>query len=78
MPLMDRKMGVILYLDTILVPLSLFLTIGYHAFLWHSYKNKPFLTTIGMHMLRRRSWIQDMQQARPSSIYRFLAACMHV
>ncbi|KAF7144160.1 hypothetical protein RHSIM_Rhsim05G0231300 [Rhododendron simsii] len=73
MPLIDRKMGVILYLDTILVPLSLFLTIGYHAFLWHSYKNKPFLTTIGMHMLRRRSWIQDMQQARPSSIYRFLA-----
>ncbi|KAH7867112.1 hypothetical protein Vadar_028989 [Vaccinium darrowii] len=54
--------AVILYLDTILVPLSLFLAIGYHAFLWHSYKNKPFLTTIGMHMLRRRTWIQDMKQ----------------
>ncbi|PSS34768.1 Extensin like [Actinidia chinensis var. chinensis] len=55
-------MGVILYLDTILVPLSLFLTIGYHAFLWHNIKNKPFITTIGIQKLRRKAWLQDMKQ----------------
>uniref|UniRef100_A0A5B7C490 DUF599 domain-containing protein n=1 Tax=Davidia involucrata TaxID=16924 RepID=A0A5B7C490_DAVIN len=55
-------MAVILYLDTMLVPLSLFLTIGYHAYLWHSFKNKPTLTTIGMHALRRRVWLQGMEQ----------------
>ncbi|KAL7194882.1 hypothetical protein ACSBR1_035156 [Camellia fascicularis] len=55
-------MGAILYLDTILVPLSLFLTIGYHALLWHNFKNKPFLTTFGMLAQRRREWLKDMQQ----------------
>ncbi|KAL7265697.1 hypothetical protein ACSBR1_003476 [Camellia fascicularis] len=55
-------MGVIFYLDTILVPLSLFFTIGYHAFLWHTFKNKPFLTTIGMDTFMRRAWLQDVKQ----------------
>ncbi|XP_052173484.1 uncharacterized protein LOC127788871 [Diospyros lotus] len=55
-------MGVILYLDTILVPLSLFLTIAYHAFLWHSFKNKPFQTTIGMNTMKRRVWLRELEQ----------------
>ncbi|XP_059644349.1 uncharacterized protein LOC132286101 [Cornus florida] len=55
-------MEVIHYLDTMLVPLSLFLTISYHAYLWHNLKNKPSITTIGMHTLRRRAWLQDLNQ----------------
>ncbi|KAK4724632.1 hypothetical protein R3W88_027411 [Solanum pinnatisectum] len=50
------------YLDTILVPLSLFITIGYHAYLWHHLKHKPSHTTIGMNMLKRRSWLRELNQ----------------
>ncbi|CAK9144458.1 unnamed protein product [Ilex paraguariensis] len=53
------------YLDTILVPLSLFITIGYHAYLWHIFKNKPSLTSIGMDFLVRRAWLQELNQANP-------------
>ncbi|XAR68706.1 hypothetical protein NMG60_11000054 [Bertholletia excelsa] len=55
-------MGFLLYLDTILVPSSLFLTIGYHALLWHCFKTKPSLTTIGMNVQRRRAWLQQMSK----------------
>ncbi|KAG6643583.1 uncharacterized protein LOC122277317 [Carya illinoinensis] len=55
-------MGVMVYLDTILVPLSLFFTLGYHAYLWHSFKNKPCNTTIGINTLTRRAWFQDITQ----------------
>ncbi|KAH0680808.1 hypothetical protein KY290_023001 [Solanum tuberosum] len=55
------------YLDTILVPLSLFITIGYHAYLWHHLKHKPSHTTIGMNMLKRRSWLRELNQARVES-----------
>ncbi|XP_041023056.1 uncharacterized protein LOC121264074 [Juglans microcarpa x Juglans regia] len=55
-------MGVVVYLDTILVPLSLFFTLGYHAYLWHSFKNKPCNTTIGINTLTRRAWFQDIKQ----------------
>ncbi|XP_015089363.1 uncharacterized protein LOC107032288 [Solanum pennellii] len=50
------------YLDTILVPLSLFITIGYHVYLWHHLKHKPSHTTIGMNMLKRRSWLRELNQ----------------
>lgn len=54
-------MGVSVYLDTILVPLSLFLTVGYHAYLWHTFTTKPSITSIGIDMLRRRSWFQGVK-----------------
>lgn len=44
------------YSDTILVPLSLFLTIGYHAYLWRTIRTKPSSTTIGADALKRKSW----------------------
>ncbi|OWM67049.1 uncharacterized protein LOC116206914 [Punica granatum] len=49
-------MGVIMYSDTILVPVSLFLMVGYHAYLWHSIKTRPSVTTIGSDALKRKSW----------------------
>lgn len=49
-------MGVFMYLDTVLVPLSLFLTVGYHAYLWRSIKTRPSTTTIGADALKRKSW----------------------
>ncbi|XP_047336942.1 uncharacterized protein LOC124940464 [Impatiens glandulifera] len=52
----------ILYLDTILVPLSLFLTIGYHAYLWGNFRRKPAITTVGLQTLRRRSWLHANYQ----------------
>ncbi|KAK9290202.1 hypothetical protein L1049_008368 [Liquidambar formosana] len=55
-------MGAIIVLDAILVPLSLFVTIGYHAYLWHSFKNKPSLTTFGIDTLRRKVWFLDMKK----------------
>ncbi|KAK4749528.1 hypothetical protein SAY87_026977 [Trapa incisa] len=42
--------------DTVLVPLSLFVMVGYHAYLWHSIKTKPSTTTIGADALKRKSW----------------------
>ena len=55
-------MGVAVYLDTILVPLSLFITIGYHAYLCHNIKNKPSRTTYGINKLRRTTWGVNLNQ----------------
>ncbi|XP_027175446.1 uncharacterized protein LOC113774970 isoform X2 [Coffea eugenioides] len=54
--------GVILLLDVILVPTTLFLTIGYHAYLWHRLRHKPCLATIGLNSIKRRSWLQQLNQ----------------
>ncbi|GAB4833129.1 hypothetical protein Ancab_031375 [Ancistrocladus abbreviatus] len=54
-------MGVVNYLDTILVPLSLFLTIGYHACLWHHFKTNPSSTTIGINSLKR-DWLLGIKE----------------
>ncbi|XP_027065290.1 uncharacterized protein [Coffea arabica] len=54
--------GVILLLDVILVPTSLFITIGYHAYLWHRLRRKPCLATIGLNSIKRRSWLQHLNQ----------------
>ncbi|KAI3474785.1 hypothetical protein Pfo_030011 [Paulownia fortunei] len=61
-------MGAIVYLDSILVPLSLFFTIGYHAYLWHNLRHKPFLTAIGINMLKRRAWLRELNQATVQSL----------
>ncbi|GKV03017.1 hypothetical protein SLEP1_g15382 [Rubroshorea leprosula] len=55
-------MEAILYLDSFLISLSLFFTLGYHAYLWHNIKNKPSTTSIGLDALRRKSWFQDMKE----------------
>lgn len=55
-------MGEGVYLDTILVPLSLFITIVYHAFLFHTIKNKPSRTTYGIDRLRRNTWGLNLNQ----------------
>ncbi|XP_057435411.1 uncharacterized protein LOC130728086 [Lotus japonicus] len=55
-------MGVAVYLDIILVPLSLFITIGYHVYLCHAIKNKPSRTTYGIDRLRRTAWGENLNQ----------------
>lgn len=59
-------MEVIPYLDTILIPLSLFVLIAYHAYLWLIFKTRPSHTTIGIESLRRRIWFLDIEVS-PSS-----------
>ncbi|XP_027353462.1 uncharacterized protein LOC113863893 [Abrus precatorius] len=59
-------MGVTAYLDTILVPLSLFITVGYHAYLCHTIKNKPSRTTYGISKLRRTAWCLNLNQGDAS------------
>ncbi|KAJ9694194.1 hypothetical protein PVL29_009933 [Vitis rotundifolia] len=55
-------MGGVVDLNTILVPFSLFLTVGYHVFLWHSMTRKPSLTAIGMETSMRRVWFQPIKK----------------
>ncbi|GFP87409.1 hypothetical protein PHJA_000884600 [Phtheirospermum japonicum] len=55
-------MGGFVYLDSVLVPISLFFTIGYHAYLWHNLKTKPSATAIGINMLKRRAWLRELNQ----------------
>jgi hypothetical protein len=59
---LGRKMGVINYLDTILAPLSLFLMVGYHAYLWHCFKNKPSQITEGIEALKRKTWFVQLKE----------------
>uniref|UniRef100_A0A7N0V7H7 DUF599 domain-containing protein n=1 Tax=Kalanchoe fedtschenkoi TaxID=63787 RepID=A0A7N0V7H7_KALFE len=48
--------------DTVLVPLSLFIVVSYHGYLWHNFKHKPSsFTTIGRNTQRRRLWFQHME-----------------
>ncbi|CAK7343546.1 unnamed protein product [Dovyalis caffra] len=59
---LTRKMGVIVYLDTILVPLSLAFMVGYHAYLWQCFKNKPSQTTDGIEALKRKAWFAQLNE----------------
>ncbi|KAL9236119.1 hypothetical protein vseg_010823 [Gypsophila vaccaria] len=54
-------MGEMSYLDTILVPMSLFLSIGYHVFLWHNYKNNPSIIILGLNSLKRKQWLHGIK-----------------
>ncbi|GER44297.1 hypothetical protein STAS_21196 [Striga asiatica] len=56
-------MGGYVYVDGILVPISIFFTIGYHAYLWHNLKHRPYATSIGLNMLKRRAWLRQLNQA---------------
>ncbi|KAJ0088027.1 hypothetical protein Patl1_31558 [Pistacia atlantica] len=55
-------MAVILLLDSVLVPLSLFLIVGYHVNLWCYFKIKPSRITIGIEALRRKEWFMNMKE----------------
>lgn len=72
-------MGVAVYLDIILVPLSLFITIGYHVYLCHAIKNKPSRTTYGIDRLRRTAWGENLNQV-PSCVQFFFlnATCVQL
>lgn len=59
-------MEVLPYLDSVLISLSLFLMLGYHANLWHSFKTKPLHTSIGIDALRRKFWFQGIKEVSPS------------
>lgn len=52
----------IVYVDSIIVPISLFFTIGYHAYLYHYLKLHPSHTTIGLNALKRRAWLRELNQ----------------
>ncbi|KAF5737297.1 hypothetical protein HS088_TW13G00176 [Tripterygium wilfordii] len=56
---------VIGYLDSVLPPMSLFLMIGYHAYLWQCFKHRQSQTTLGIDALMRNSWFShlDITQA---------------
>ncbi|KAF7825409.1 uncharacterized protein G2W53_016573 [Senna tora] len=55
-------MGLVVYLDTILVPMSVFVIVGYHAYLSHSIKNNPSSTTFGTNKLKRSAWRLNLDQ----------------
>ncbi|KAE8678668.1 hypothetical protein F3Y22_tig00111402pilonHSYRG00062 [Hibiscus syriacus] len=48
------------YLDVILVPLSILLTIAYHCWLWLKVRTHPLTTIIGTNAAGRRFWVSDI------------------
>ncbi|KAL1353121.1 hypothetical protein HN51_017049 [Arachis hypogaea] len=48
------------YLDVILVPLALIVSIGYHMWLWHKVRTHPHTTIIGINSSARRNWVNTM------------------
>ncbi|CAL0304386.1 unnamed protein product [Lupinus luteus] len=55
-------MGMVVYLDTILIPLSVFITLGYHVYLCHTINSKPSHTTYGINKQRRITWCLNLIQ----------------
>ncbi|KAK7269005.1 hypothetical protein RIF29_21720 [Crotalaria pallida] len=50
------------YLDILLVPLGLMMTIGYHVWLWHKVRTQPSSTIIGINAHGRRFWVPAMMK----------------
>ncbi|CAH2046993.1 unnamed protein product [Thlaspi arvense] len=48
--------------DSILVPLSLFIAVGYHIFLWNTFKHNPSRTSLGIDSSKRKSWFRDIKE----------------
>ncbi|ESQ44731.1 hypothetical protein EUTSA_v10003266mg [Eutrema salsugineum] len=48
--------------DSVLVPLSLFIAVGYHVFLWNSFKHNPSRTSLGIDSSKRKSWFRDIKE----------------
>ncbi|KAK6912384.1 Protein of unknown function DUF599 [Dillenia turbinata] len=50
------------YLDVMLVPTALMITMAYHAWLWHKVRTQPFITIIGTNASGRRFWVSAMMK----------------
>jgi len=50
------------YLDVILVPLAMLITIGYHVWLWHKVRTQPHTTIVGINASGRRNWVNAMMK----------------
>ncbi|KAK8572862.1 hypothetical protein V6N13_048426 [Hibiscus sabdariffa] len=50
------------YLDMILVPLSLAMSLAYHWWLWHKVRTQPVSTIIGTNAAGRRFWVAAMMK----------------
>ncbi|XP_057959680.1 uncharacterized protein LOC131152078 [Malania oleifera] len=50
------------YLDVLLVPLGLLISIAYHLWLWHKVRTHPLSTIIGANAVGRRFWVSAMMK----------------
>ncbi|KAE8695563.1 hypothetical protein F3Y22_tig00110705pilonHSYRG00159 [Hibiscus syriacus] len=50
------------YLDIVLVPLSLAMSLAYHCWLWHKVRTQPLSTIIGTNASGRRFWVAAMMK----------------
>ncbi|KAF8400182.1 hypothetical protein HHK36_013478 [Tetracentron sinense] len=50
------------YLDIVLVPLGLMVTIAYNVWLWHKVRTQPLRTIIGRNAAGRRLWVSAMMK----------------
>ncbi|GMI78700.1 hypothetical protein like AT4G31330 [Hibiscus trionum] len=50
------------YLDMVLVPLSLAMSLAYHWWLWHKVRTQPLSTIIGTNATGRRFWVAAMMK----------------
>ncbi|EOA15313.1 hypothetical protein CARUB_v100270301mg, partial [Capsella rubella] len=48
--------------DSIVVPLSLLIAVGYHVFLWNTFKQNPSRTSLGIDSSKRKSWFRDIKE----------------
>ncbi|CAH8342675.1 unnamed protein product [Eruca vesicaria subsp. sativa] len=48
--------------DSVLVPLSVFIAVGYHVFLWNTFKHNPSRTSLGIDSSKRKSWFRDIKE----------------
>ncbi|CAH8278562.1 unnamed protein product [Arabidopsis lyrata] len=48
--------------DSIVVPLSLLIAVGYHVFLWNTFKHNPSRTSLGIDSSKRKAWFRDIKE----------------
>ncbi|XP_073300791.1 uncharacterized protein [Primulina huaijiensis] len=51
------------YLDVILVPLGLLISVAYHVWLWHMVRTRPLSTIIGTNARGRRFWVASIMKS---------------
>jgi len=57
------------YLDVILVPLAILISIGYHVWLWHKVRTQPHTTIVGINASGRRNWVNAMMKVLIYSLF---------
>ena len=50
------------YLDLLLIPSSLFISLSYHLWLWHKIQASPRSTVIGINSAGRRQWAVSIME----------------